>query len=1022
MFSSIASFHRVPVHLHRCLRHTRGSRSVKPCLSVPARKCQRNLQTDNFLHGTTADYLEDIYSRWQKDPSSVDNSWKTYFDAIESGKTPPPHLFQPSEDSLTRGHRSSSLLPGLNKPQFTRLPSLNDDQAKVQRLVRAFQDHGHKAAKTNPLESKSRRVSIPELELDFYGFTEADLDRTFVLGAEVLPGYRASSGNQMKLRDIVDACKAQYCGSIGAEYLHAATLEERDWIRERIERPSQWVFTAEEKKRILDRLVCSTGFEKFLASKFPNAKRFGLEGVESQLPAVEAVIDSSAENGVRNIIFPCCHRGKLNILSNVTQKPNELIFNEFLGEIKSRPDIPGDVKYHLGMNHERETHSGKKVNISILPNPSHLEAQDPVAQGMARAIQQQNGEDRTSTMVFNSHTDASFAGQGVIYETLGLSGLSSYETGGTVHLIVNNQVGFTTDPESARTSSYASDVAKVIDAPVFHVNADDVEAVVFVSKLAADYRAVFAKDVLIDLICYRKNGHNEMDQPSFTQPLMYEEVANKVPQLQLYANKLMREGVTSREEVSAMEAAVWNKLTECLENTKEITPVDREYLTEPWKSLKKPEDVVRDVFPPRPTSITQEVMNTVASKVGVPEKPFTVHKSLNRILQKRQESFHDEQGIDWATAEALAMGSLCLEGYHVRVSGQDVERGTFSQRHAVLHDQNDASKLIPLDSLSPDQARFTVGNSSLSEFGVMGFDYGYSCMHPNALVMWEAQFGDFANNAQCIIDQFISSGEDKWLLRSGLVLSLPHGFDGQGSEHSSARMERFLQLCNEDARFYPSREKLERQHQDANIQIVYMTTPANLFHVLRRQLHREFRKRKLMLVLSSLLRHPMVKSSMGDFIGDSSFQPLISDPGHGVSIAEPSEIKRVIYCTGQVYMALANYRETHKITDTAITRIEQLHPFPWHQVKENLSCYTGASDIVWCQEESLNDGPWAFARTRLETIFDITEQHKGRRVRFAGRGATSSVATGFVKEHHAQERTLIREAFDCDEARDDISA
>ncbi|KAJ5329582.1 Dehydrogenase E1 component [Penicillium brevicompactum] len=956
-----------------------------------------------------------MYASWQKDPSSVDASWKMYFEAVENDKTPPAHLFQPSEASILLSPSLSPLLPGLSKPQSTIIPSSNDDQAKVERLVRAFRDHGHKAATSNPLETSYTRQSPPELELAFNGLTEADLDRSFGLGSEVLPEFQFSVGKQATLREILEICRDTYCGSIGAEYSHLATPEERDWIRARIETPIPYKFSVEEKKIILDRLIWSTNFEKFLATKFPNAKRFGLEGVESQLPAVKAVIDTSAEHGVRNIIFPCCHRGKLNMLSNVTRKPNELIFNEFLGEMKSRPDIPGDVKYHLGMNHERETPSGKTVNISILPNPSHLEAQNPVAQGMARAVQQQNGEDRKSTMVFNSHTDASFSGQGVIYETLGLSGLESYETGGTVHLIVNNQVGFTTDPKSSRTSSYVSDIAKSIDAPIFHVNADDVEAVVFASQLAAKYRAMFAKDVWIDLICYRKNGHNEMDQPSFTQPLMYEEIARKTPHLKLYIEKLLQEGVVTREEVSQMESAIWNKLSESLDNSKSMQPVDREYLTEQWKSLKMPDQVSRETYPEQPTSITQDVVDTVASKMGVPAKPFSVHKSLNRILQKRQESFSGEQGMDWATAEALAMGSLCLEGHHVRVSGQDVERGTFSQRHAVLHDQNDASKLVPLDSLSPNQARFTIGNSSLSEFGVMGFDYGYSCMHPNALVMWEAQFGDFANNAQCIIDLFIASGEDKWLLRSGLVLSLPHGFDGQGSEHSSARMERFLQLCNEDARYYPSPEKLVRQHQDANIQVVCMTSPANLFHVLRRQLHREFRKPLIIFFSKSLLRNPMVKSKVADCMGDSKFQSVIPDPSHGVSIAEPFGIKRVIYCTGQVYMALANYREAQNITDTAITRIEQLHPFPWQQVKENLNQYPGASDIVWCQEESLNDGPWAFARTRLETIFDTTDQHKGRRVRFAGRQVTSSVATGFVKEHHAQERALLKDAFGGDD-------
>ena len=532
------------------------------------------------------------------------------------------------------------------------------------------------------------------------------------------------------------------------------------------------------------------------------------------------------------------------MLSNVTRKPNDLIYSEFLGESTAPNDISGDVKYHLGMNYERKTSSGKKVNISILPMPSHLEAQNPLAQGMARAMQQQNGEDRKSTIVFNSHTDASFSGQGVIYETLGLSGLKSYETGGTIHLIINNQVGFTTDPESARTSCYVSDIAKSINAPVFHVNADDVEAVVFVAKLAADYRARFGKDCWVDMICYRKNGHNEMDQPFFTQPLMYEQISKLKSHLELYTEKLLKEGVISREEIENIEADVWGKMSESLANSKNAQHLDREYITGPWEYMKRPEEISREVYSAQPTAITTDIVSMVANKMGVPDKPFTVHKSLSRILQKRQHTLLEGKEIDWATAEALAMESLCLEGHHVRVSGQDVERGTFSQRHAVLHDQTTGSKLTPLDSISSEQARFTIGNSSLSEYGVMGFDYGYSTMHPNALVMWEAQFGDFANNAQCVIDQYIASAENKWLLRSGLVLSLPHGFDGQGSEHSSARMERFLQLCNEDARFFPSHEKLERQHQDANMQVVYMTTPANLFHVLRRQLHREFRKRK----------------------------------------------------------------------------------------------------------------------------------------------------------------------------------
>lgn len=808
---------------------------------------------DSFLQGNTAEYMDDMYAAWQKDRFSVHPSWQAYFDAIANDRQPPASCLRPQKDfDFLRTPGSSPLLPGLNNVVENPLvPSARgDDQAKLERLVRLYQEYGHQKAKTNPLDFPQKgNLSANRFRLMSHGFTEADLDRKFAVGAHVLPQF-AKHDSSMTLRDIINSCEAIYCGSIGIEYMHVNTPEEHDWIRERIEVLQPYAFSTDEKKRILDRLIWATSFEKFMASKFPNAKRFGLEGVESQLPAVKAIIDACAENGVRNIIFPCCHRGKLNMLSNVTRKPNELIFSEFSPGLTSRHGITGDVKYHLGMNYERETPSGKKVNISILPNPSHLEAQNSLAQGMARAIQQQNGEDRASTMVFNSHTDASFSGQGVIYENLGLSGLKSYETGGTIHLIVNNQVGFTTDPESARTSSYASDIAKTIQAPIFHVNADDVEAVVFSCKLAADYRAKFGKDCWVDLICYRKNGHNEMDQPSFTQPLMYEQIAKKVPHLELYAEKLIKEGVVAREEIEIMEADVWNKLSESLANKDNLGPLDREYLTPPWNEMKTPEDLRRAVLPTKPTAITQDVVATVATKMGVPEPPFTVHKSLNRILRKRQQSLTDGKEIDWATAEALAMGSLCLEGHHVRVSGQDVERGTFSQRHAVLHDQNTGERFTPLDSLAPKQARFTIGNSSLSEFGVMGFDYGYSTQHPSSLVMWEAQFGDFANNAQCVIDQFISSAESKWLLRSGIVLSLPHGFDGQGPEHSSARIERFLQLCNEDARYFPSTPQLERQHQDANMQVVYMTTPANIFHVLRRQLHRDFRKRTFHFVFA----------------------------------------------------------------------------------------------------------------------------------------------------------------------------
>ncbi|KAG2411876.1 hypothetical protein HFD88_009432 [Aspergillus terreus] len=961
------------------------------------------VHTDSFLPASSANYVDEMYTAWQNDPDSVHRSWQEYFRSLDDSHAMLDTSFLHPPQGVAFGKAAISPSPtGTAHP----LPK-NKDYANLERMVRAYRELGHMKANTNPLELPHRRPPPEELDPSFHGFTEADLDREVELSPEILPHF-ASARQSMTLREIIQTCENIYCGSIGAEYQHVATRQEREWIQARIETPTPYQFSTEEKKRILDRLVWATAFEKFMTAKFPNGKRFGLEGVESQLPALKAVIDACADNhGVRNVIFACCHRGKLNVLSNVGRKPNELVFGEFAPDATSRYPIPGDVKYHMGLNHEHETPAGNKVNISILPNPSHLESQNTLAQGMARALQHQSGGDTASTLVLNSHTDAAFAGQGVVYETLGLAGLKSYGTGGTIHLLINNQIGFTTDAESARTSPYASDIAKSINALVFHVNADDVEAVVFLCKLAAAYRAEFRKDCWVDVICYRRRGHNEMDQPAFTQPLMYEQIANKVPQLELYVAQLVKEGTVTREEAQQMEQEVWRKLSVSFENSTGPQALEREYLTEPWRHLTSPEELARNVLPAQPTAISRSVVDTVARKLGLPDEPFAVHKSLQRILQRRQQNLIEGRDIDWATAEALAMGSLCLEGHHVRVSGQDVERGTFSQRHAVLHDQKTGATYTPLDDLSVDQARFTIGNSPLSEYGVMGFDYGYSCMYPDALVMWEAQFGDFANTAQCIVDQFISSGESKWLLRSGLVLSLPHGFDGQGPEHSSARMERFLQLCSEDGRFFPSEERLQRQHQDANMQVVYMTTPANLFHVLRRQLHRSYRKPLVMFFSKSLLRHPMAKSNVEDFTGDSRFQPLIADR----AVSDPSTVRRVIFCTGQVYMTLANYREQHGITDTAIVRIEQLHPFPWAETRDNLLQYSNVEDVVWCQEESLNDGAWSFARTRLETIFDTTSQHKGRRVRFAGRAATPSVATGFMKEHRAQEAALLKEAF-----------
>lgn len=841
------------------LRATRSSYSLSAARRPLAVSSQRRFKSalfnapdsnDNFLQGENANYIDEMYMQYKQDPKSVHVSWQIYFKNMESGNMPISQAFQPPPNLVPT---SSAVVTGLAAGAGVGLGegSEVDNHLKVQLLVRAYQARGHLKARIDPLgirqESKGfGNVKPKELSLDYYQFTEKDLDTEYTLGPGILPRFKKEGREKMTLREIVDACEKIYCGAYGAEFIHIPDREKCDWLRERIEVPTPFKYSHDEKRRILDRLIWSSSFESFLATKYPNDKRFGLEGCETLVPGMKALIDRSVDYGVKDIVIGMPHRGRLNVLSNVVRKPNESIFSEFAGSTAAEDEGSGDVKYHLGMNFERPTPSGKRVQLSLVANPSHLEAEDPVVLGKTRAIQHYNNDEKThrTAMGVLLHGDAAFAAQGVVYECLGFHSLPAYSTGGTIHLVVNNQIGFTTDPRFARSTPYCTDIAKAIDAPVFHVNADDVEAVNFVCQLAADWRAEFQQDVVIDMVCYRKHGHNETDQPSFTQPLMYKRIQSHEPQIDIYVKKLLEDGTFTKEDIEEHKKWVWGMLEESFSKSKDYQPTSKEWTTSAWNGFKSPKELASEVLPHMPTGVKQDTLEHIGQIIGSAPESFNIHRNLKRILSNRTKSVVEGKNIDWSTAEALAFGSLVTEGHHVRVAGQDVERGTFSQRHAVFHDQESEDTYTPLQNISKDQGKFVISNSSLSEFGALGFEYGYSLTSPNALVMWEAQFGDFANNAQCIIDQFIASGEVKWMQRTGLVMSLPHGYDGQGPEHSSGRLERYLQLCNEDPRIYPSEEKLHRQHQDCNMQIAYMTTPANLFHVLRRQMNRQFRKRK----------------------------------------------------------------------------------------------------------------------------------------------------------------------------------
>ncbi|HUK00106.1 MAG TPA: 2-oxoglutarate dehydrogenase E1 component [Stellaceae bacterium] len=947
------------------------------------------LDQATFLNGANATFIAELYARWLEDPAAVDESWRSFFgDLAEEA----PALLRELEGPgwgrerghvIANGHGNghaavaapvaAPALPGVAPERATL------DALRALSLIRAYRVRGHLLADLDPL-GLVRLASHPDLEPSTYGFTEADYDRPIFVNGVL--GFETAT-----LREILAALKATYCGHVGVEYMHMQELEQRQWIQARIEVPrNQTEFTREGKRAILERLTVAEMLERFLDRRYTGTKRFGLEGGESLIPALEQVIKRGGQLGMKELVLGMPHRGRLNVLTNVMGKPFAALFSEFQGNPANPADVQGsgDVKYHLGTSTDREMND-IRVHLSLTANPSHLEAVNPVVLGKVRAKQRQRGDTARDEVVgLLMHGDAAFAGQGLVAESLELSELKGYRTGGTLHVVVNNQIGFTTSPSYARSSPYPSDIAKSIQAPIFHVNGDDPEAVVHVARIATEFRHRFKKDVIVDIFCYRRHGHNEADEPAFTQPIMYRTIAEHATTRQLYAERLISEGVVSDTEAEAMVSDFMAYLDTQFEAAKNYRPNKADWLEGAWSGMKVASGDARR----GETAVALETLQEVGHALVTVPEGFNLNRKIARQLEAKRKAIESGAGIDWATGEALAFATLCAEGTVVRLSGQDSGRGTFSQRHAVLVDQETEERYVPVNHVRQGQAMFEVIDSPLSEAAVLGFEYGYSLADPHALVLWEAQFGDFANGAQMIIDQFISSGEAKWLRMSGLVLLLPHGYEGQGPEHSSARLERFLQLSGED-----------------NLQVCNLTTSANYFHALRRQMRRDFRKPLVIMTPKSLLRHPEVVSNLAEMGPGTFFRRTIDevDP-----LVADDRVKRVVLCTGKVYYDLRQARRERKIHDVAIVRIEQLHPFPAKALADSIGRYR-AADVFWCQEEPQNMGAWNFVDRRIEQVL-VDLGGKSRRARYIGRPEAAATATGLLKRHNAEQAKLVDEA------------
>ncbi len=962
----------------------------------------------SFLQGANATYIDDLYARFEKDPSSVDAEWQEFFKSLKDNSadvqqnaagpswekanwpvTPNDDITHALDGNWAKVEKAVGAKLAAKAEKGDKVPvgdliQATRDSVRALMLIRAYRMRGHFHANLDPLGIEGVK-DHEELDPKSYGFTDADLDRKIFIDNVIGLEYGS-------LREIVAILQRTYCQTLGVEFMHISNPAQKAWIQERIEGPDKEIsFTPEGRRAILMKLIEADGFEKFCDVKFTGTKRFGLDGGESLIPALEQIIKRGGSLGVKEIVVGMPHRGRLNVLTQVMGKPHRALFHEFKGGSANPDEVEGsgDVKYHLGASSDREF-DNNKIHLSLTANPSHLEIVDPVVLGKVRAKQDQWGdppEERISVLPVLMHGDAAFAGQGVVAECFALSDLKGYRTGGSIHFIVNNQIGFTTYPRYSRSSPYPSDVAKMIDAPIFHVNGDDPEAVVFAAKIAIEYRQKFHKPVVIDMFCYRRHGHNEGDEPAFTQPVMYKKIGGHQTTLDLYSKRLIAENVISQEDFDKAKADWRSKLDVELEAGTSYKPNKADWMDGKWSGLKiagEDEEPRRGV-----TGVDVAVLKEIGTKITKVPDGFRIHRTVQRFLDARAKAIDNGEGIDWATGEALAFCSLMEEGHAIRLSGQDSERGTFSQRHSVWFDQEDESRYTPFNHLGEKQGRYEVINSLLSEEAVLGFEYGYSLAEPNTLGLWEAQFGDFANGAQVVFDQFISSGERKWLRMSGLVCLLPHGYEGQGPEHSSARLERFLQMCAED-----------------NMQVVNPTTPANYFHMLRRQLKREIRKPLIVMTPKSLLRHKRAVSKLDELGAGSTFHRVLFDDAD--KLQPDNKIRRVVLCSGKVYYDLFEEREKRGIDDVYLLRIEQLYPVPLKTLVQELTRFKGA-EFVWCQEEPRNMGGWHFIEPYLEWVLNqINATHK--RPRYAGRAASAATATGLMSKHLAQLKAFLDEA------------